>query len=120
MELFDIKSVYDFEYPKLFLKIVELNLTDLECWVFSDKDDVEWRINGLIKRYPNRKLVPFARRFDCDDIACFEIGKGEEVQIIHDFASSGWEQVSVYENFESWFREAVNEMLLFLKSEVIE
>ena len=44
------------------------------------------------KRYPNRKLIPFAKRVDNDDTACFEIGKGSKVQLIHDFASEGFEQ----------------------------
>lgn len=37
-------------------------------------------------------VIPFARRDDNDDIACFEVGKGKSVQIIHDFASEGFEQ----------------------------
>jgi len=34
----------------------------------------------------NRRLVPFARRDDSDDIVCFEVGQDERVFIIHDFA----------------------------------
>lgn len=41
--------------------------------------------------HPNRCLIPFAKRDDNDDIACFELGKGESVIIIHDFASHGFE-----------------------------
>ena len=48
--------------------------------------------SGMKKRYPNRKLIPFAKRVDNDDTACFEIGKGSKVQLIHDFASEGFEQ----------------------------
>ena len=32
------------------------------------------------------------KRVDNDDTACFEIGKGSKVQLIHDFASEGFEQ----------------------------
>lgn len=32
---------------------------------------------------------PFARRDDGDDIACFEMKKGNSVQIKHDFANEG-------------------------------
>ena len=32
------------------------------------------------------------KRVDNDDTACFEIGKGSKVQLIHDFVSEGFEQ----------------------------
>lgn len=92
MEIFDIQKLYkNYNYPKEFLKIVQLNLVDFDMWYLMSKDDVEIRIKGLRNRYPERKLIPFARRDDCDDIACFEIGKGDKVEIIHDFSSSGYE-----------------------------
>lgn len=47
------------------------------------------------------------------DIACFEVDKGEAVQIIHDYALSGYEQRQVYENFWDWFRDAIEEMIEF-------
>ena len=50
-------------------------------------------------RYPKRILIPFARRGDNDDVACFELNKGDEVQIIHDFASGGYEQRNTYKSF---------------------
>lgn len=78
-----------------------------------NRDHAILRNNGLKKRYPGRVLIPFANKGDNDDIACFELGKGEEVQIIHDFASQGFEQRGVYNNFWNWFKSAVNEMINF-------
>lgn len=112
MELFNIKEIYrDFQYPASFVKAVELNLLDFEFWYFMTNEQVLTRINGLMKRYPNRKLVPFARRDDSDDIACFEVGKEPKVQIIHDFASEGYEQRGEYEGFWDWMRVAVDELI---------
>lgn len=112
MELFNIKEVYrDFQYPSSFVKAVELNLLDFEFWYFMTNEQVSTRINGLMKRYPNRKLVPFARRDDSDDIACFEVGKEPRVQIIHDFASEGYEQRGEYEGFWDWMKMAVDELI---------
>ena len=112
MELFNIKEIYeDFQYPKSFVKAVELNLVDFEFWYIMTNDQVFTRINGLTKRYPNRKLVPFARRDDSDDIACFEVGKELKVQIIHDFASEGYEQRGEYDDFWSWMKAAVDELI---------
>ena len=112
MELYDISTIYnDYVYPAEFLKIVELNLVDFEMWYLISADHIEDRINGLRRRYPSRKLIPFARRDDCDDIACFEIGKGDRVQIIHDLASEGWEQRKEYKCFWDWFKDAIDEMI---------
>ena len=57
-----------------------------------------------------RELIPFARRDD-GDIACFEVGKGNKVQIIHDFAGAGYEQRKEYVCFWDWFKDAVAEMI---------
>lgn len=117
MKPFDIKKYYkDFEYPKHYLAALELGLVDFYFWYFFGvvkEDDIESRIEHLQEWYPTRKLIPFARRGDCDDIACFEVGKGEEVQIIHDFATSGWEQRGgrTYKNFFEWMQAAVDEFV---------
>lgn len=112
MEIYNINNVYDnYDYPKEFLKIVELNLVDFEMWYLMSTEQVEIRIKGLRSRYPSRKLIPFARRDDNDDIACFEVGRGNKVQIIHDFASEGYEQRKEYDCFWDWFRNAIEEMI---------
>lgn len=53
----------------------------------------------------------FAKRSDCDDTACFEIGKGGTVQLIHDFASPGWEQRQEFPDCWTWLAQAVNDMI---------
>lgn len=112
MEIFNIQDMYDnYNYPKEFLKIVDLKLTDLDLWYLMPKEQVEIRIKGLKNRYPKRKLIPFARRDDNDDIACFEIGKGNKVQIIHDFSNEGYEQRKEYDCFWTWFKDAIEEMI---------
>ena len=112
MELLDAKDFYsDFSYPNGILKIIELNLVDFDLWYLMQQEQAILRIKGLKERYPSRKLIPFARRDDSDDIACFEVGKKDRVQIIHDFSSEGYEQRKEYACFWNWFRDAVNEMI---------
>lgn len=112
MELYNIGIIYsDYVYPAEFIKIVELNLVDFEMWYLMSNEQVDIRVKGLKVRYPSRNLIPFARRDDCDDIACFEIGKGNRVQIIHDFAGEGFEQRKEYKCFWDWFRDAIDEMI---------
>ncbi len=70
MELFNINDIYEeFKYLASYLKAVELSLVDFEFWYFMSQEQVETRISGLMNRYPSRKLIPFARRDDCDDIS---------------------------------------------------
>jgi len=102
-----------FYYPESLLKVLRLNLVDFELWYIMKSNDIQQRIKGMQVRYPNRILIPFARRGDNDDVACFELNKGEEVQIIHDFASSGYEQRNTYKSFWDWFRYAIEEMINF-------
>ena len=102
-----------FQYPESFLRVINLNLIDLDLWYVMDKKQMIYRYEGIKKRYPNRVLIPFARRDDNDDIACFELNKGDEVQIVHDFASAGFEQKRMYNTFWDWFRAAIEEMINF-------
>lgn len=112
MEIFNVQELYEgYDYPREFLKIADLNLVNFDFWYLMPEEQMEWRITGLKNRYPERKLIPFARRDDCDDIACFEVGKGNKVQIIHDFASAGYEQRKEYDCFWDWFKDAIEEMI---------
>ena len=66
----------------------------------------------MSQRYPDRKYIPFARRDDCDDIACFEYGKGDAVFIVHDYASAGFEEHKRYDNIWGWFKDAIDELTI--------
>ena len=110
----------NFAYPQSIIKLLELNLTNFDVWYFMDKESVKIRLAGLKKRYPKRNLVPFARRGDCDDVACFEVGKGGQVFIVHDFASEGYEQRKIYKNVWEWLEDAINTMIEFELIEGIE
>ncbi|ANY65401.1 hypothetical protein BBD42_02130 [Paenibacillus sp. BIHB 4019] len=103
----------DFKYPDAFLKTVRLHLVDFDIWNVMNGEQVLQRLKGLQERYPNRILIPFARRMDNDDLACFEVGKTEEIQIVHDFSSPGYEQRKSYMTFWDWFKDAIDEMIDF-------
>ncbi len=111
----------DFTVPKAYARVVALDLLNLEPWYFLRKDEFLQLTEGLASRYPSRVLVPFARRVDCDDIACFvadDSGNSQApVLIIHDFASPGYEVDASFQRFWDWFREAVNEMIAWSESE---
>ena len=52
--------------------------------------------------------------------SCFEIEKGNKVQLIHDFAAEGWEQRKEFNDFWEWVEYAVKCMIEYNKEDGIE
>jgi hypothetical protein len=103
----------NFSYPRQFTRILHLCLIELQPWYVLEGKSLRETMAGLAQRYPGRVLIPFARRQDNDDIACWQLGADEEVFIIHDFASSGWEQRERFPSFYDWFRRAIEDLIDF-------
>ena len=61
--------------------------------------------------YPEFLLVPFARRFDNDDVACWDMTTEEEVVIVHMFSSADYALRQKYPSFLKWFEAAIREMV---------
>lgn len=99
-----------FDYPRAFIRVVELGIVDLDPWVVLSADELRRKMAGLSERYPERRLVPFASREDRDDVACWDLDGGDVV-VIHDFASPGWEDRQHFPDFVAWFKVAIDEML---------
>jgi len=102
-----------FAYPREFEHIVELGILNLEPWYIMQGEALRRCSAGLEQRYPARRLVPFARRQDNDDVACWQVEHPDEVFIIHDFASPGWEQRACYASFYDWLKQAVEDLIEF-------
>ena len=100
-----------FRYPPTYLRIVEQSLLDLTPWHILSAEDALRQMHGFEDRYPSRRLVPFARRQDNDDVACWEDGKPEMIVVVHDYASEGWENEGSFDSFWSWFRSAVEDTI---------
>lgn len=106
-----------FIYPEAYNKLIELNLVDFDVWYLIESNQATRRYHDLKERYPNRKLIPFARRGDNDDIACFEIGKENRVQLIHDFTTEGFEQRGEFDDLWEWVESAVKTMVEYNREE---
>src|SRR5688500_15365676 len=102
-----------FIYPNEFVRLMEMNLDYIEPWFILKGDFLLDTFVALRSRYPSRQLIPFARRQDNDDVACWEVGSEGDVVIIHDFATPGWEQRKRFPDFWSWFRQAIEDMIEF-------
>lgn len=102
-----------FDYPEEYLRIVRLNLENLEPWYLLPPERASTIMAGLGERYGSRILIPFAKRDDNDDVSCFEVRGRFPIVIIHDFSSRGTETRKGFESFWDWFRYAIEEMMAF-------
>jgi hypothetical protein len=94
-----------FQYPSNLVELLEEKIIDFGSWQLLHGEWLEVRHAGFKKRFPNLYLVPFARRLDDDDVACFDISCKStfpKVKIVHDFASPGWEDRGEFDSFDAW------------------
>lgn len=100
-----------FEYPQEFLKVCNLGLTDLEPWSIMMGDYLKKRYEVFIENNNYKhKLLPFARRLDNDDLACWDLTLNKIV-VVHDYTQEGWERKRYFDNFWDWFRFAIEGMI---------
>ncbi|URK88216.1 hypothetical protein LP421_12670 [Rhizobium sp. RCAM05350] len=92
--------------------MIELGTTDFDFWsINTDPASIFRYSQGLKQRYPSRNLVIFAKRGDCDDIACWEEGKPGRIVVINDFADNGYENAGEYDDFQDWFKSVIDTMM---------
>lgn len=102
-----------FAYPGALRRLVERQLTRLEPWWVFDASVARTLMQGLRGRFPDHPLVPFAKREDNDDIACFDHANPGTVIVFHDFASDAWERRRIWPDFYGWLRQAVEDLIEF-------
>ena len=102
-----------FNYSEDFLRIVEQGLLDFDPWIILQPKQLRTRYQGLKERFPERDLIPFARREDNDDVACWDKSKPGSITIIHDFSSSGYENKEEFRCFWDWLRSALEATIEF-------
>ena len=101
--------------PTGYHAVKDLNLVNLRPWHLVSDEEFAYFFSGINKRYPRRSVIPFARREDSDDVACFVCRDPEQepgtIIVMHDFASPGYENVARIQTFWEWFKYAVDEMI---------
>ena len=108
-----------FEFPEGYNDVVTLGLTNIKPWYFISREEIPSAFIDVNAMYSAQTVVPFARRQDNDDYACFLIKEGEyfvdfgQVVIIHLWADPGYERRNEYVDFWAWFRDAIETMIWF-------
>ena len=98
-----------FKYPQKLIFLLEQEDIDFGSWQLLHSKWLTVFDLGLKKRYPDPKVIPFARRVGTDDVACFDISKESAqpiVLIIHDYAAPGWEKRDTFDSFDQWLKSA--------------
>jgi hypothetical protein len=101
-----------FTYPADFRRIVDQGLINLSPWHIMPQALAKKRLEGVRQRY-RIMYVPFARRQDNDDVACFDPARPQRIFVIHDFAPEGSQERQAFPSFWDWFRNAIDEMINF-------
>jgi hypothetical protein len=82
---------------------------DVGPWQILEGDWLRVRHLGLETRFSQRDLVPFARRLDYDDVACWDGTAPHSVHVIHDFCAPGCEVRERFPSFLTWLFTAQEE-----------
>lgn len=107
-------AAYGFRIPRSYEYVHEMQLVNVDPWFFLDDDSANKLFEAMSSRYTELAgLLPFARRSDSDDVACFVANHPEHsantVLIINIWPDGAILQVLPC--FWAWFRLAVDEMI---------
>jgi hypothetical protein len=107
IELLNLDELPDwFNYSDDFLVFIRSGVTDIGPWQILQGNWLRVRNEGLKKRFPARNLVPFARRLDNDDVACWDKSQPNYIYTVHDFCEPGWENREEFRSFNEWYLAA--------------
>jgi hypothetical protein len=92
--------------------------SQLQPWYYLDAEDVfsvtdEWHDVA----YGKGDLIAFARRQDCDDIACFSV-RAEKVNAIvtvHGWTPEGYCITDTYESIWNWLKSVIDDIALLVE-----
>jgi hypothetical protein len=110
--------VFDFETPQGYRWLIERGLigfvpfSSLQPWHYLRAEEVF----DLSARWPDSsrkaRLVAFARRQDCDDLACFEVVSETvtHIVLVHGWTPGGYEIVATFESFWEWLKSVMDDV----------
>jgi hypothetical protein len=109
---------FDFKIPKGYNWLIDRGLigfapnSPLQPWHYLPRRHAF----DLSERWPSgpasKRLFAFAKRQDCDDLACFEVieGRAERILIVHGWTAGGYQVDCEYQTFWDWLRAVVDDI----------
>ena len=117
--MYKAEELYEgFKYPDEYLELIDLGIKEFEVWRILSPEESEDTLIGMSSRYSGCGYVPFAKCRSTDDVACYRVGYGSRVLIVHDWASRGWEKREEYEDIWAWIHYVVDELKDEVKGEI--
>ena len=117
--MYKAEELYEgFKYPDEYLELIALGIKEFEVWRILSPEESEKTLIGMSSRYSGCGYVPFAKCRRTDDVACYRVGHGSRVLIVHDWASRGWEKREEYEDIWAWIHYVVDELKDEVKGEI--
>lgn len=86
--------------------------TQLEPWYFLPDGE----IFDVTQKWPSGRdespLIAFARRQDCDDIACFDfsLGNSLKVVLIEGWSAGAYSVITEYTTFWEWMKSVIDDI----------
>lgn len=105
---------HGFDWPHAYRRLFERGLTGLDPWYFLEGEELIAAYNEANKRHPERQTVPFARRHDNGDLACFTVLVGiveERVLLVQEMGETGTEVSLEFPTLWDWLRLAVDDLI---------
>ena len=109
---------FPFEVPRAYYWIVKRRVvgfdanTRLQPWYFLDQRSA-FSVSDRWPRGSELDLFAFARRQDCDDIACFEAvprGRAVRIIVVHGWTSTGYDVVASYDSLWEWLKSVIDDI----------
>ena len=104
---------FAFNYPEALERLVALKLINFDLWYLMSREQSVVILKQLKMNCNSKGLIPFARRGDNEDIACFEIQNNEKVVVLKNCEYLGYQQRQVFDSVWDWFRDAIEIMIAF-------
>lgn len=102
--------------PALYAHMIECGIIDLDPWALLRGDKQLRRAQHIEQVFPGWEVIPFARRTDNDDVACWT---GSKVVVIDDWDLI-WDEngprrlvAREYGSMEEWFLAAARDFIEF-------
>ena len=86
--------------------------TQLQPWHYIPNDQCFWATDKW-KNISTKRLLAFARRQDCDDLACFVVGDGgliEGISLIHGWTQAGFDVAQEFPGFWEWLKHVIEDI----------